>query len=172
MPNRLALVAVTVLAGFLMPASALAQGSSAPGSSSATPSQANPTTTTPAPPASSTPSDPAAAQDPAVQTPEDPVGQAAQAAGDRDCTDFNTQAEAQDYFESNGGSATNNVDRLDADSDGLACEELSDTPQGGIDTGAGGTAPAASSGIGLPLGVGGALLLLAMGIAAARRPIP
>lgn len=44
--------------------------------------------------------------------------------GDKDCSDFATHAEAQAYFESKGGSPTNNVDRLDADHDGLACESL------------------------------------------------
>lgn len=42
--------------------------------------------------------------------------------GDKDCPDFATHAEAQAYFESKGGSPTNNVDRLDADHDGIACE--------------------------------------------------
>lgn len=44
--------------------------------------------------------------------------------GDRDCPDFATQAEAQFYFDLKGGSPTNNVDRLDADGDGVACESL------------------------------------------------
>ncbi|MCL4366080.1 thermonuclease family protein [Patescibacteria group bacterium] len=44
--------------------------------------------------------------------------------GDKDCKDFKTQAEAQAYFNSKGGSASNNVDRLDADSDGKVCESL------------------------------------------------
>jgi hypothetical protein len=43
--------------------------------------------------------------------------------GDKDCADFSTHEEAQAYFESKGGSATNNVDRLDGDHDGLACEK-------------------------------------------------
>ena len=38
------------------------------------------------------------------------------------CGDFTSQAQAQDYFRSNGGSATNNVDNLDSDHDGQACE--------------------------------------------------
>ena len=41
---------------------------------------------------------------------------------DKDCADFGSQAEAQAYFEANGGSPTNNVDNLDADHDGQACE--------------------------------------------------
>jgi len=44
--------------------------------------------------------------------------------GDKDCSDFATHAEAQDYFQSKGGSPTNNVDKLDSDHDGLACESL------------------------------------------------
>lgn len=47
---------------------------------------------------------------------------------DRDCADFDTQQEAQDYFESKGGSRSFNADLLDEDGDGLACELL---PQGG-----------------------------------------
>jgi opacity protein-like surface antigen len=43
--------------------------------------------------------------------------------GDKDCPDFASHEEAQAYFEANGGSPTNNVDRLDADGDGLACED-------------------------------------------------
>lgn len=41
---------------------------------------------------------------------------------DKDCADFGSHQEAQDYFESQGGSPSNNVDRLDRDGDGLACE--------------------------------------------------
>jgi hypothetical protein len=44
--------------------------------------------------------------------------------GDKDCSDFATQREAQAYFESKGGSPTNNVDDLDRDHDGIACESL------------------------------------------------
>lgn len=44
--------------------------------------------------------------------------------GDKDCKDFKTHAEAQSYFLSKGESPTNNVDRLDADHDGVACESL------------------------------------------------
>lgn len=43
---------------------------------------------------------------------------------DYDCKDFKTQAQAQAYFALQGGSPTNNVDRLDADHDGIACESL------------------------------------------------
>jgi len=45
--------------------------------------------------------------------------------GDKDCKDFSTRAEAQAYFNSKGGSASNNVDRLDGnDHDGRVCESL------------------------------------------------
>lgn len=40
----------------------------------------------------------------------------------KNCSDFSTWKEAQIYFESKGGSKTNNIDQLDADHDGLACE--------------------------------------------------
>lgn len=43
---------------------------------------------------------------------------------DYNCSDFSTQAEAQAYFEGQGGSPTNNVDGLDANGDGVACESL------------------------------------------------
>lgn len=52
--------------------------------------------------------------------------------GDHDCPDFATQADAQAHFEAAGGSPSNNVDRLDADQDGIACESLpSGTPDPG-----------------------------------------
>ncbi|MCD2197875.1 excalibur calcium-binding domain-containing protein [Actinomycetospora endophytica] len=47
-------------------------------------------------------------------------------AGDRDCADFATQKEAQQYFTSIGGSSTNNADRLDENHNGIACESLAD----------------------------------------------
>jgi endonuclease YncB( thermonuclease family) len=63
------------------------------------------------------------------------------AAADKDCSDFSTQAEAQHYFVSHGGSPTNDFDRLDADHDGIACESLPcpcSTEQGGSGGGGGG----------------------------------
>ena len=42
---------------------------------------------------------------------------------DYDCSDFSGHEEAQQYFESQGGSPSNNVDRLDRDRDGIACEQ-------------------------------------------------
>lgn len=44
-------------------------------------------------------------------------------AADRDCSDFSTQREAQTYYESKGGPASD-PDRLDADDDGMACDAL------------------------------------------------
>jgi hypothetical protein len=41
---------------------------------------------------------------------------------DYDCVDFASQDEAQRYSERRGGSRSNNVDLLDADGDGIACE--------------------------------------------------
>lgn len=43
---------------------------------------------------------------------------------DMDCSDFSSQSEAQAYFDSHGGSPSNNVDGLDRDHDGIACESL------------------------------------------------
>jgi hypothetical protein len=42
--------------------------------------------------------------------------------GDMDCRDFPSQAAAQVYFTSVGGSATNNARYLDANHNGIACE--------------------------------------------------
>ncbi len=42
---------------------------------------------------------------------------------DKDCKDFRTQREAQDFFIREGG-PTSDPHRLDADKDGKACEEL------------------------------------------------
>jgi hypothetical protein len=44
--------------------------------------------------------------------------------GDKDCADFSSHVSAQAYFEAKGGSAANNVDDLDRDHDGIACESL------------------------------------------------
>ena len=41
---------------------------------------------------------------------------------DRDCADFPSQAAAQEYFDDNGGSPSNNYDALDGDGDGVVCE--------------------------------------------------
>jgi hypothetical protein len=79
---------------------------------------------------------------------------------DRDCKDFISQAQAQAYFTSIGGSAARNADRLDANRNGVACEDypyatgaaattypagtfgqVATVPSGGIETGDGSTAP-------------------------------
>jgi hypothetical protein len=97
-------------------------------------------------------------------------------ARDRDCVDFATQEEAQDFFERHGGSSANNVDDLDRDGDGIACESLpsrSDAPVGGIDTGAGGTAAKPGGGSPLPFALGGAglgLLVVLVASSLRRRP--
>jgi Excalibur calcium-binding domain len=43
--------------------------------------------------------------------------------GDRDCADFSSQSEAQDFFESEGG-PDSDYHNLDRDGDGYACETL------------------------------------------------
>jgi hypothetical protein len=71
--------------------------------------------------------------------------------GDKDCADFASQAEAQAYFEANGGSPTNNVDNLDADHDGQACESVDyGDGTGGGDTGGDGTGGGDTGGGALP----------------------
>jgi Excalibur calcium-binding domain len=67
---------------------------------------------------------------------------------DKDCADFSSQAEAQAYFEAHGGSPTNNVDNLDADHDGQACEafDYGGGGTGGGGTGGGGTGTLANTG--------------------------
>ena len=47
------------------------------------------------------------------------------------CADFKTQSEAQTYFTSKGGSKTNNIDNLDPNRNGIACEGLPGTPSTG-----------------------------------------
>ena len=98
----------------------------------------------PAAPGEASAPEPAAPADPAVeaaQSGDEDAGDDVEGAGDdRDCGDFSTQQDAQDYFDDQGGDETNNVDNLDADGDGIACEDLASTPTGGVDTGGGGTA--------------------------------
>ena len=43
--------------------------------------------------------------------------------GDYDCSDFSSQREAQDFFESEGG-PLEDYHNLDRDGDGVACESL------------------------------------------------
>jgi hypothetical protein len=47
------------------------------------------------------------------------------------CSDFPIQERAQEYFDANGGSVSNNVDGLDEDGDGIVCEHLPHR-QGGL----------------------------------------
>lgn len=54
---------------------------------------------------------------------------AAQPAGDRDCPDFGSQAEAQAALDSRAG----DPERLDADDDGIACESFFGEPTGDSD---------------------------------------
>ena len=75
---------------------------------------------------------------------------AAAQTGDRDCPDFATQAEAQAVLDAD----PSDPERLDADNDGVACEDLlpggtdsgaannqnQQMPNGGVDAGFGGTA--------------------------------
>lgn len=52
------------------------------------------------------------------------------------CDNFASPQEAQDFFIANGGSPTNNVEGLDRDHDGFACEATAGNTSGG---GGGGT---------------------------------
>jgi hypothetical protein len=98
------------------------------------------------------------------------------ARGDRNCPDFTFQEQAQRFFERHGGSRANNVDGLDRDRDGVACERLpseGDAPVGGIDTGGGGTATASGGGSPVPFALGGAglgLLVVLLASSLRRRP--
>jgi LPXTG-motif cell wall-anchored protein len=46
------------------------------------------------------------------------------AAEDKNCSDFETTAEAEAYWEENGYDENNDPDRLDRDKDGIPCESL------------------------------------------------
>jgi hypothetical protein len=52
------------------------------------------------------------------------VGAVPATARDKNCSDFSTQHKAQRWFKKHGGSKKNNVAGLDADHDGIACEDL------------------------------------------------
>ncbi|WP_160723727.1 excalibur calcium-binding domain-containing protein [Bacillus sp. USDA818B3_A] len=52
-------------------------------------------------------------------------------AADKDCGDFTSQAAAQQYFISGGGSTSYNFNALDHDHDGQACEDYSYASSGG-----------------------------------------
>lgn len=67
------------------------------------------------------------------------VAVTAAAGGDKDCTDFDTQKEAQNFFESHRPGS--DPHQLDGDGDGVACETLPcpcDTGGGGGNNGGGG----------------------------------
>ena len=65
------------------------------------------------------------------------------AQADRDCKDFPSQAAAQSYFDANGGSAANNFNNLDANHNGMACENYNYS--GGSSTPAATTTPATTT---------------------------
>ncbi|RDY71211.1 hypothetical protein DXT76_08785, partial [Halobacillus trueperi] len=44
--------------------------------------------------------------------------------GDKDCSDFDSTAEAEQYWEENGYDENNDPDGLDRDKDGVPCESL------------------------------------------------
>ena len=94
-----------------------------PTSTSGTPSTTTPVQTVSLPP-----------RPPSPPSPSDP-------AGDKDCANFASQAEAQAYFGLTGGPVSD-PDRLDADNDGIACEagETAPTKASGCDVRTGTTA--------------------------------
>lgn len=110
-----------------------------------------------------------------------PIVGVATAQDDRDCADFSNQAEAQRFFDS----AATNYHRLDADNDGIACEQLPapshvpatrrtqapEPPVGPIDTGDGSTVkdPTADDSGTVPLLLGLAGLGAVSGTAVAAR---
>lgn len=51
------------------------------------------------------------------------ISAAPAAAGDKDCSDFNTWRQAQNFYKRHGGPKSD-PHRLDADRDGIACESL------------------------------------------------
>ncbi len=96
----------------------------------------------------------------------------AQAATDRDCPDFASQAAAQAAFDAVPG----DPERLDADDDGIACEDqayastgstqVTARPAGAV---AAGDGSAGEDGSALPFVLGGAALAAAGGAAVAAR---
>jgi hypothetical protein len=101
----------------------------------------------------------------------------ANAATDRDCPDFATQAEAQAAYDAVPG----DPERLDADDDGIACEDQQYAPASATSTGssqvstrpagavAAGDGSASQDGSVLPFVLGGAALAAAGGAAMAAR---
>ena len=97
------------------------------------------------------------------------------AAQDLDCSDFNTQEQAQAEYNKDPSDPHN----LDADNDGKACEALNGqrpgtgedggvVPAGSVETGAGGTA-GGSVELLLPLSLAGGAVLAAGGVLLVRR---
>ncbi|MGY1680587.1 excalibur calcium-binding domain-containing protein [Geodermatophilus sp. SYSU D01176] len=103
----------------------------------------------------------------------------AHAATDRDCPDFASQAAAQAAFDAVPG----DPERLDADDDGIACEDQQYAPASSTSTGTSqvstrpvgavaagdGSASASEDGSALPFVLGGAALAAAGGAAVAAR---
>jgi hypothetical protein len=101
----------------------------------------------------------------------------ANAATDRDCPDFATQAEAQAAYDAVPG----DPERLDADDDGIACEDQQYAPASSTSSGgsqvstrpagavAAGDGSASEDGSALPFVLGGAALAAAGGAAVAAR---
>jgi len=81
-------------------------------------------------------------------------GRTAAGAADVNCADFPSQAEAQTYFDNNGGTVDNNVAGLDANANGQACEDF-DYGQAVSGGGGGNGAAAPESGGGGRNGGGG-----------------
>jgi hypothetical protein len=93
------------------------------------------------------------------------------ASTDLNCSDFSSRRDAQNELDSSSSDTHN----LDADNDGVACEDIfttqdvsgDDTPQGGVETGGGGTLEpqlASNDGAGMAAQVGRALAIaLAVG---------
>ncbi len=89
----------------------------------------------------------------------------AASSADLDCPDFTSQSQAQAVYDSN----PSDPNRLDADNDGIACDDAggssvsSSAPQDGVETGAGGTAGLESKDLfaygGLALAGAGGLVL-------------
>jgi micrococcal nuclease len=52
------------------------------------------------------------------------VAAPATSGADKDCPDFSSHAEAQAYYDAQGGVGGGDPDGLDADKDGSACETL------------------------------------------------
>ncbi|WP_394218638.1 excalibur calcium-binding domain-containing protein [Halobacillus trueperi] len=51
--------------------------------------------------------------------------------GDKDCSDFDSTAEAEQYWKENGYDENNDPDRLDRDKDGVPCESLGNSSSDG-----------------------------------------